>query len=242
MYGERARIGLIVPASNTVCEPEYVKLSPEGVAVYASRVLFEPTIEGLRTMKDHVDRAAGELASEEISDIIVFCCTVGSMMGGPNADREMAAFIEDATGSPAITTTTAVRAAMHALGLRRIAVATPYTREINALERGLLEAMGYEVTDMRGVHEDVAPGDLRNDMIGRLGPESALRAALEVDGEDNRGIFISCTNFRAIEIIEDLERETGKPVVTSNQAGMWYSLRSLGLTEPVSGYGRLLEL
>ena len=242
MYGRRARIGLIVPASNTVCEPETVRLSPEGVAVYAARVLFEPTLEGLRAMKAHVERAAMELAAENISDLILFCCTVGSMMGGPEADREIAARIEERTGTPAATTTTAVRAALDALGIHRIAVATPYTRDIDEMERGLIEAMGYEVTAMRGVHEDVPPETFRNDMIGRLEPEVAYRTALKVDGEANEGLFISCTNFRAIEIIEALERDTGKPVVTSNQAALWHALRTLGISDAVPGGGRLLAM
>ncbi len=240
MYGQRGRIGLIVPASNTVCEPECAGLVPGGVAVYGARVLFEPTLEGLRNMKEHAVRAARELSSEGICDLILFCCTVGSMMGGPDADRDLAGRIESESGTPAITTTTAVRAALDALGLRRIAVATPYTREIDTLERRLMESMGYEVTAMRGVHEDVAPEDFRNDMIGRLEPEVALRTALEVNGEENQGLFISCTNFRAIEVIDRLERETAKPVVTSNQAGIWHALRTLGLRDTVEGFGRLM--
>lgn len=241
MYGERARIGLIVPASNTVCEPETVRLSPPGVVSYASRILFEPTLVGLRAMKDHVERAALELAAENISDIIIFCCTVGSMLGGPEVDREIAARIEERTGTQAMTTTTAVRAALDALGLRRIAVATPYTRDIDEMERALLTAMGYEVTAIRGVHEDVRPADFRNDMIGRLDPEVAYGTALEVNGDGNEGIFISCTNFRAIDVIERLEQDTGKPVITSNQAAMWHAMRSLGIPDAVPGGGRLFS-
>ena len=80
MYGERARIGLIVPSSNTVCEPEMATLSPQGVSTYATRILFEPTIQGLKAMKEHVKRATDELSSEGICQAIAFCCTVGSMI------------------------------------------------------------------------------------------------------------------------------------------------------------------
>ena len=86
MYGERARIGLIVPSSNTVCEPEMVAMRPEGVATYATRILFEPTIKGLKAMRQDVGRATLELSSEGICDIIAFCCTVGSMIGGADYD------------------------------------------------------------------------------------------------------------------------------------------------------------
>jgi maleate isomerase len=178
VYGSRARIGLIVPSSNTVCEQEVAALCPEGVAAYAARVLFEPTMDGLRVMKNHV---------------------------------------------------------------KRIAVATPYTSEINRNEKESLELRGYPVTDIRGYHETLPSQELKNDMIGRLQPDVAYGMGLKVNGKDNQVIFISCTNFRAIEIIESLERKTGKPVISSNQATLWYALRKLGIKDSIEGYGRLLR-
>ena len=64
--------------------------------------------------------------------------------------------------------------------------------------------------------------------------------AREIDRPEADGIFISCTNFRTIEIIEQLEADTGKPVVTSNQASMWIALKVLGVAGP-KGYGRLFQ-
>ncbi len=242
MYGRRARIGLIVPSSNTVCEPEMARLCPVGVATYAARVLFEPTLEGLRAMKGHVERASLELSTEGICQLIAFCCTVGSMLGGLGSDRELVDLIEKRTGAPAITTATAVEASLRALGVKRIAVATPYTLEINSHEKEELEKRGFQVTKIMGYHEHVQPGELRNDMIGRLPPEAAYEMALKANGEKNEAIFISCTNFRAIEIVEKLEKKTGKPVISSNLATMWYALRKLGLKDTIRGFGSLMEL
>jgi len=112
MYGNRARIGLIVPSGNTVCEPEMATLCPEGVTHYATRILFEPTQKELREMKDHIERAVLELASENVSQIIVFCCTVGSLIGKLGYDKEIIDLIEKKTNTPAITTATAVKAAL----------------------------------------------------------------------------------------------------------------------------------
>jgi maleate cis-trans isomerase len=78
-------------------------------------------------------------------------------------------------------------------------------------------------------------------MIGRLPPDDAYAMALKVNGKHNQAIFISCTNFRAVEIIERLERETGKPVVSSNQATVWFALRKLRIKDRIKGFGRLLE-
>ena len=241
MYGYRARIGLIVPSSNTVCEQEVARLCPEGVATYATRILFEPTMDGLRAMKNHVERASLELSSEGICQIIAFCCTVGSMLGGYEGEKEIIHLIEKTSGIPAITTATAVSAALDILNVKRIAVATPYTSEINRNEKDNLELRGIHVTLIKGYHESLAPHELKNDMIGRLTPEAAYEMAQKVNGQDNQAIFISCTNFRAIEIIERLEEETQKPVISSNQATLWFALRKLRIKDSIKGFGRLLE-
>ena len=153
----------------------------------------------------------------------------------------MVDLIEKTSGIPAITTTTAVSAAFDVLNVKRVAVATPYTSEINRSEMENLELRGIHVTEIEGYHESLAPRELKNDMIGRLLPQTAYEMGLKVNGKDNQAIFISCTNFRAIEIIESLERKTGKPVISSNQATLWYALRKLGIRDSIKGYGRLLE-
>jgi maleate isomerase len=218
------------------------RLCPRGVVTYSTRIIFEPTISGLKTMKDHVERASLELSSEGICDIIAFCCTVGSMVGGPNYDQEIIRIIEEKAKIPAITTTTAVKKALDALDVNRIAIATPYTLEINTLEKALVEGMGYEVTHIIGYHEHIPPDRFTNEMIGRLVPEEAYNLVLSVTDTRNEAIFISCTNFRAIEIIQPLEDETGKPVISSNQATLWYALRVLGIEDAIKGYGRLFDM
>lgn len=242
MYGQRGRIGLIVPSSNTVCEQEMAAMCPAGVATYSTRILFEPTLKGLKDMQNDVERASRELSSEGICDIIAFCCTVGSMIGGAEYDSDLVDLIEQKSRTKAITTTTAVKAALNALGVKRIAVATPYTREITQMENQLLQKMGYEVTTIISCHENVKPTEFNNDMIGCLGPESAYQLALKATGNQNEAIFISCTNFRAIENIQRLENETGKPVISSNQAAMWYALRRMGNATAVDGFGRLFKI
>lgn len=241
MYGYRARIGLIVPSSNTVCEPEMATLCPEGVVTYSTRILFEPTPKGLRVMKDHVERASLELSSENISQIIAFCCTVGSLMGELDYDKEIIDLIEKTTHTQAITTATAVKAALEVLKIKRIAIGTPYTREINRFEEEGLKRSGYRVTTIMGYHEHISPATFKNEMIGRLSPETAYEMGRKVNGKENEAIFLSCTNFRTIEVIQKLERETGKPVISSNQATMWYALRKLGIKDSIKGYGYLLE-
>jgi maleate isomerase len=240
MYGWRGRIGLIIPASNTTCESEMPRLCPEGVVTVSTRIVFEPTIAGLRRLIDGVERAAAELACEGISDLIMFCCTVGSMVEGPGYDQKIIGMIQEMTGVPATTTTTAVIQAFHHLDVRRLAVATPYTADINAAESNALESFGFEVTRIDSIFKDVSPKDFHNTMIAECTDSQVYHLARSVDSPDADAIFISCVNLPAIDLIECLERDCGKPVISSNQASMWQALRLLGVGGGVRGYGRLL--
>ena len=73
-------------------------------------------------------------------------------------------------------------------------------------------------------------------------PENTYRLAREIDTPKAEGIFISCTNLRTIEIIETLEQDVKKPVISSNQATFWKLMRLAGVGSPIKGYGRLLTL
>ena len=237
MYGWRARIGLIVPSSNTTMEPEFWRMAPEGVSVHTSRVrLSEVTPEALRLMASEAVRAAEELATADVN-VIVYGCTSGSLLEGVEWEERLRREIRERAGVEAITTAQAVVEALRALGIRRVAVATPYIDEINSRERSFLERSGFSVIRIRGL------GIVRNTDIGRQPPWVAYRLAKEVAREAGRsadGVFISCTNFRTIEVIEPLESELQLPVVSSNTASMWLALRTLGIRDRL-GYGRLFK-
>jgi maleate cis-trans isomerase len=64
---------------------------------------------------------------------------------------------------------------------------------------------------------------------------------MSVDRPDAQAIFISCTNFGTLDIIESLEKKLGKPVVTSNSASMWKMMRLVGDESAAPGGGRLFR-
>lgn len=241
MYGWRGRIGLMTVANNITCEQELARLCPEGVATIVTRIDFKPTLEGLHALRDGVEHAARLLASEQLSDLILFGCTIGSMVKGPDYDLEIVGLIERAAKTPAITVITAVKEALRELGLRRLAVATPYTADICRLERDVMTQMGFDIVDLRSCHEHLDPAALRNEMIGRLNPGDTYRLVRSLNLEHADGVFISCTNFRSIEVIQALEDDLRLPVLSSNLASMWLALRRLGVREAIPGYGRLLR-
>lgn len=240
MYGARGRIGLITLASDTSVLPEYTRLLPAGVAVYPAPIVLprgEVTPAALAEMlaDDQLERAAALLTWAGV-DAIVFACTSGSLVHGIGWDRELIGRIERASGKPATTTTTAVLAALHAVGARTLAIATPYIDEVNAIERRFFEASGFRVAGMAGL------GCGTDAEIGRLDPADAIALVAGVDSTEADTVFISCTNFHCLPAVAALERRLGKPVVTSNLAGAWAALRRIGVEDAIPGYGRLLSL
>jgi maleate isomerase len=141
--------------------------------------------------------------------------------------------IEEETGIPAVSTSSAVVDALRSLGAKRIGVATPYSEELNGMEKRFLEGLGFQVTGMRGL------GLLDNLDIGWVGRGTLETITREVAGEAD-AVFISCTNLPAVGLIEEFEEEFNRPVVTSNQASMWAALR--GRVSPgVDGFGELMR-
>lgn len=235
MYGWRGRLGIMVPSVNTVMEPEVNRMAPEGVSVHAARLRAEGAFstETLLAMAAHTEKAAEELA--HAADVLAYGCTSGSFVQGRGWDEELVARIERVTQKPATATSTAIVRALRTLKLQTIAVATPYTREVNQRLAAFFEQHGFEVIAVKGVEVAVRGGQ------GVYPPTTAYRLAKEVDDPRADGILISCTNFRTIEVIEPLEADLGKPVVTSNQATFWDLLRLARVRDRVPGYGMLLR-
>jgi maleate cis-trans isomerase len=128
MFGWRGRIGLIVPSSNSTFEPEMKAMCPDGVEVYATRVAFTADEQGLKGMRQHVRRASRDFAAEGPSNIIVFGCTLASMIEGKGYDDKICAEITAETGIPAIATTTVVHGGELSLTPRAAAYTVPGIR------------------------------------------------------------------------------------------------------------------
>jgi maleate isomerase len=240
MYGRRGRIGLITLASDTSVLPEYTRVMPDDVAVYAAPIVLprgEVNATALAEMlaSDQLEHAAALLLWADV-DVIVFACTTGSLVHGVGWDREISARIERASGRPATTTTTTVLDALRAVGATSLAVATPYLEELNAIERQFLETSGFAVASISGL------GCATDAEIGRLDPADAVSLVERVDTPEADAVFISCTNFHCLPAIASLERQVGKPVVTSNLAGAWAALRQIGIADTIPDYGQLLHL
>lgn len=210
------RVGLIVPSSNTVAEVDFYRRIPDGVALHTARMyLDEVTPQDEEVMLDeHLPGALRDLATVR-PDVVVFSCTSAGALRGNAAEEQLVERIAQRTGAHAISVAASVREAIAARGARRVGVLTPYVAELNEKIEASLQEDGLEIDAIHGM------GISANAEIGAVEPERIAQVAAEhFGGTEAELLFVSCTNFRAVDARERIEHELGVPVVTSNQASL----------------------
>jgi maleate isomerase len=210
------RIGLIVPSSNTVMEPDFHRQIGPTAIVSTTRIFLEEVTreEELRMLDNDLPKAA-ELIRTTAPDVVIFGCTSAGALGTLAHDREIGERIRKRAGAPAVTVLEAVLTKVRAIDPREIAVFTPYTEDLtNAIASSLTEA-GYPPVKAVGM------GIRENLDIGRVPPSEVIQfVESQLNGCSPDCVFLSCTNWRSVEAIEPLQSKLGIPIVTSNQAAV----------------------
>lgn len=229
------RLGLIVPSSNTTIESEFRFMLPRGFTIHTARITLKSvTLESLAEMERETEEEAAKLADADVG-VIGYGCTSGSLFRGLGHDKMIEERIEKVSGKPAVATAGAVVNALRDLKIENVAVATPYTTEINDLEKKFLAANGFRVVDLRGLQLS------DNLEIGRIDNRTAYELITKLKYREADGLFISCTNFPTIGIIKEVENKLGKTVISSNTAILWAMLSKIKVPVKIKGYGKLLE-
>jgi maleate isomerase len=233
-YGSRLRAGVLVPSGNSVAEPESRAMLPPEVSLLVTRLTLRGSSRPeLMRMLDQLEAAATLLADADV-DVIVFHCTAVSTFA-PDMAEGIRDRITKATGKRCFTTADAILGAFSKLGTKRLSLLTPYIDEVHQREIDYLKAKGFAVEGSANLGIDT------NAKMSELRPETILDWAQQHVSDAADACFLSCTAIKSAPVIAELERRSGKPVVTSNQAMIWHLLRSSGITEPVSGFGMLFD-
>jgi maleate isomerase len=246
-WGQVTRLGLLVPHADVGPESEFQAMAPEDVMIHATRVKFaamaaggsmDPTIalEPVRAFAEppFVDDAAELLAASPI-DAIGFAFTSSAYVIGAEGEAEMLGRLQDRTRGIRVTAACAAAVkALRSLGVAALAVVSPpwFDDHLASLGAEYFQDQGFEVvfSESAGLPSDQAsidPAELVEWAVANL-PSAA------------GGVFIGGNGFRAVGVIDVLERELAMPVVTANQALFWELLGLAGYGSGVPGYGRLL--
>ena len=240
VYGRRAKLGVIVPPTNTANEAEWNQMIPTGVSVHAVRMPLhtDTTSEtGRNALYTDIIHFSADLAQAGV-DVIVYGCTAGSMVDPVTAPGSL---IQDKTGIPGLTTAQAIVDALRALAIERLVIATPYHDALNQHEMAFLHGQGFSVIKIEGLgYGENGPQEYRN--IARIQPQTVLDLVERIDDAQAQAVLISCTDLTSLPVIKILETQLQKPVISSNTATLWRALRMAGINDALSDYGVLLQI
>lgn len=234
--GWRGRIGLVATAPGNSTEAEFNRYRPEGVAVLTTRTpLTSSTPEGIRQMNRYVEDAVAMLAGNAYCDVVLCSSTAGSFVDGRKADEERTAHMERENNCRVITSAQCMLRALEAVGAGSVTLITPSSEALNEAETAYLSSAGVSVVARGGLYLS-CPRD-----ILAVRPEEIAELVRQTDCRQSDAVLLSCSGLHAMELIEPLEQELGKPVLTSNQFGLWGSLRALGIRDCIPGAGMLWQ-
>ncbi len=261
-WGVQARFGIFIVGNEAVPEAEWWAMAPPHVSVHAARVTarapWAQWSEGRTgvTLEDDLARGVRQFAAMRLSAIVVGH-TSSSILGGKGWDEAVAAALKaeigsDALGSGAIVTTNGLDtlAALRASGIKRPFLVLPPWFNDETVAAGARYYADQGVTPSAHMRYDpgekwrgVPPGELYPRGMGFEQEIAPLHAQIVAAcPSDADGVLIGGTGFRCVGIVEALERELKRPVVSANQASLWHCLRLCGVATKVEGYGNLLRL
>ncbi|WP_050603792.1 Asp/Glu racemase [Ruegeria sp. 6PALISEP08] len=236
-----AKIGVLVPFTNTNLEPDMEMLRPTNTTVHFQRMggYDVDEIPGANQM-------AG-LGASDIShdlrmisgvrpDVVLYGCTSATLTHGPSFDADLARQIESGSGARSLTAAGSLIAAIKALEVTKVGFSSPYLGEINAQAIAFMAENGFET-----VHCADVGRELGNYGQGELTPDEVFDLACQADHPDAQVIVLSCTDMRSVEAIERIETALDKPVVTSNQAMIFCLMQALSLPRHDALPGRLFD-
>lgn len=234
--GPRGRIGFIALANGHTSELEVREILPyPDVALYVNRINSsnEITVATLSDQERDLKRAAALILPAGRLDVMIYGCTSGTIAMGEATVTDRIHEVR-----PGIPITTPFRAAVAALAVlqsRRIALMMPYTVPVARMMSDHLEENGISIAR-------AATCNIEHDSdMNRVSPASIRSIVHDINGPDVDAVFICCTALRGNSVIEGLELELGKPVISSNQALAWHALRSAGYKNQIPNFGRLLR-
>lgn len=236
MYGWRARVGHVAPSRGDTLVYEFYRMLPDGFQLLNSTGTIRQLVDtDMERQLQRIEEAAVDLADNNCDVIIIGGSPLFTKMGY-GSDIEMGQRLTVKTGVPVAAGITGEMQALKAMGLQSLVVATPHEDELNERMKSFLEASGFTVLQIEGY------GVRKNSAISDLPLHASYKIAkrLYEKAPDADGIFIPCPRWPTIGDVELLEREIGKPVVTSCQAYIWYALKLIRIKESVCGFGSLM--
>ncbi|MDW4497970.1 aspartate/glutamate racemase family protein [Sulfitobacter sp. D35] len=234
--GVHGTLGLIVLQVDETIEQEFRRFFPQEVALHVSRIPSgaDLTPETIAEMEHTLPQAARLLPPAAEFGAVAYACTSGTTLIGA---RKVAVLVSEATGARAVTDPlSAAFAGLRALDVSSVAIVSPYVATVATPIRRAFERTGFSVPEALSFGEKVEA------RVARIDPASVRDAARVAARSGAEAIFLSCTNLRTLDVIDDLEAELDRPVLSSNQVLAWHMARLADAPLAEDAPGRLMRL
>jgi len=240
--GWRRKFGVAVPSTNTIVEPEFHAMAPPGVTNHTSRFLIpnmdlhsDADFEQLvATIKATLDDAIDGLTPAGPDHIIVGI-SAESFWDGTDGAAQLQERLEAKAGCTLTLGSAAARAALEAVGAKRLGVVTPYWPVADERVRDYFGECGFEIAALKGLKAN-SPVN-----IAEQSEETLRQAMIQVNRPEVDTIIQVGTNLGMAKLAAEAERWLGKPVLAINTALYWHALRQNGINDKIPGWGSLLS-
>jgi len=235
-FNSNPRIGLIVLASDFMIEKDFINvIKNKDIDFFVNRIeCYNPlTSENLIKMSQKITEVTKDILPDQKIDCVVYGCTSGTIAAGYDSIEKK---IKLAKSEAKVTTpSSAAVKALKKLKIKKIAVFTPYIKDLNNDVIDFFKKENFTITSNSYF-------DIKNDLdIGKVDPEYLFEVLSQMDLKEADALFISCTALPAMSIIDKLEKKLNKFVLSSNQALIWDTIRSIGYNSSINGYGKLFK-
>jgi maleate isomerase len=242
VLGDRARIGIVVPSTNTIVQPDCDDLRPHGVTNHTGRIpIIERKIttddvyqDHLRMMSEGIGSAI-DLVMTSRPDHVVMGVAIEAFQNGLEGSMKLQAELEERAGVGVSMGAPAMKAALERLGAKRIAVVTPHPPKGDEIVRSYFEEAGFEITNLIGLKCE-SPHQIAQVTTQRL-----RDVLIELDGPKVDALVQVGTNLSMMRFAAAAELWLDKPVLSLNAVTYWDALRRCGIEDKVYGFGRILE-
>lgn len=230
------RIGLIALSTDFTIEQDYRNICHQlPVDIFVNRIPFENPLnhENYLKMANHISDVSAQILPSEDVDIVAYGCTSGTIAIGAERIKQ-----EVNNSKPNAKVTTPITAAIKAfnyLGIKKIAVLTPYPKDVNETVFNYLNENNITIDSFSSFNLEY------DSEIAQVSLESLQKEIAKIDLSNVDGLFVSCTALKIVDVLEKIEKLQNTTIISSNQAIIWDCLRSIGIDTKIKGYGKLFE-